>query len=155
MAIPEPDPPESSNMTPMIDVVFQLLIFFMLVTDMAKAQIEPLVLPYANKALKEKFNDETMLILNVLKDGSIKVQGKWLFNPKNEEDPKKLEDLLEARRQMKKYQEIPGKDDFVKYPIMIRCDRSTEFQHLQRILMIATKHGGVTRIQLGAKVDKE
>jgi len=155
MAIPEPEAPESSNMTPMIDVVFQLLIFFMLVTDMAKAQIEPLVLPYANKALKEKFADESMLILNVLKDGSIKVQGKYLFNPSKEEDPKKLEDLLEARRQMKKYQEIPGKDDFVKYPVMIRCDRSTEFQHLQRILMIATKHGGVTKIQLGAKVDKE
>jgi biopolymer transport protein ExbD len=152
--IKEPEDPEGFNLTPMIDVTFQLIIFFMLVTDMAKAQLEPVTLPWASKAEKEKFVDETLLVLNVMKDGKIKVQGKVLYDPKKEEDPKKLEDLLESRRQQKKYQEIPGKDDFVRYPVMIRADRSTEFQHLQRILMVATKHGGVTRIQFGAKKDE-
>jgi biopolymer transport protein ExbD len=148
-------PPEAKgpklDMTPMIDVVFQLIIFFMLVMDMSKAQLEQLTLPTAKKAIKEKFTDTTMLVLNVLKDGSIKINGKTYWTPKMGDDSKKLEDEFEARRQNKMYQEVAGKADWVKYPVLIRADRSTPFEHLQKILMIATHHGGVTKVQLGAK----
>jgi len=147
--------PGGMNMTPMIDVTFQLIIFFMLVTDMSKAQIENLHLPTANKAIKEKFEDTTMLVLNVMKDGAIKINGKTFWAPKNADDNKKLEDLFESRRQNKLYQEVQGKADWVKYPMLIRCDRSTPFEHLQKILMIATHHGGVTRVQLGAKQEQK
>jgi biopolymer transport protein ExbD len=139
------------DMTPMIDVVFQLIIFFMLIMDMSKAQLELLTLPSARKAIKEKFADESMLVINVLKDGAIKINGKLFWKPSMGDDMKKLEDEFEARRQNKKYQEVAGKTDWVKYPVLIRCDRSTPFEHLQKILMVATHHGGVTRVQLGAK----
>jgi biopolymer transport protein ExbD len=148
-------PPEPEgvkiDMTPMIDVVFQLLIFFMLIMDMSKAQLEPLTLPSAKKAIKEKYVDTTMLVINVMKDGAIKINGKVFWKPAMGDDMKKLEDEFEGRRQNKLYQEVAGKTDWVKYPVLIRCDRSTAFEHLQRILMIATHHGGVTRVQLGAK----
>lgn len=148
-------PPEiesdDMNMTPMIDIVFQLIIFFMLVTDMAAAQIEKLNLPTANKAIKEKFEDTTMLLMNVMGDGTIKIGGKTYWSPKSQDDARKLEDLFESRRQNKQYQEVAGKTDWVKYPMLIRADRSTPFEHIQKILMIATHHGGVTRVQLGAK----
>ena len=39
-------PPEL-DMTPMIDVVFQLIIFFMLITDMSQKELEELYLPKA------------------------------------------------------------------------------------------------------------
>ncbi len=139
------------DMTPMIDVVFQLIIFFMLIMDMSKAQLEVLTLPSAKKAIKEKFVDTTMLVINVLKDGAIKINGKVFWKPAMGDDMKKLEDEFEGRRQNKAYQEVQGKTDWVKYPVLIRCDRSTHFEHLQKILMIATHHGGVTRVQLGAK----
>ena len=143
------------NMTPMIDVTFQLIIFFMLVMDMSKAQLELLALPTASKAVKEKFEDTTLLVINVMKDGVIKINGKTYFNPKKDGDEnKKLEDLFETRRQSKEYQEVPGKAEWVKYPMLVRCDRSTNFEHLQKILMIATHHGGVTRVQLGAKQEQ-
>ena len=148
-------PPEVENdgfdMTPMIDCTFQLIIFFMLVTDMSAAQIEPLVLPIANKAIKEKFEDTSMLIMNVMSDGTVKISGKTFWSPKAQDDAKKLEDLFESRRQNKQYQEVAGKTEWVKYPMLIRADRSTPFEHIQKILMIATHHGGVTRVQLGAK----
>jgi biopolymer transport protein ExbD len=149
--IPKPLEDDTFNMTPMIDIVFQLIIFFMLVTDMAKAQLEPVVLPYANKAIKEKFEDTTTLVMNVLKDGTIKIDGKVYWSPKMGDENKKLEDLFEDRRQRKQYQEVPGKSDWVKYPLLVRCDRSTSFEHVQKILMVATHHGGVTRVSLGAK----
>lgn len=141
------------DMTPMIDVVFQLLIFFMLIMDMSKAQTEPLTLPSAKKAIKEKYVDTTMLLINVMKDGAIKIGGKLFWKPSMGDDMKKLEDEFELRRQNKLYQEVQGRADWVKYPVLIRCDRSTNFEHLQKILMIATLHGGVTRVQLGAKVE--
>ena len=148
-------PPEPEglkiDMTPMIDVVFQLIIFFMLIMDMSKAQLEVLTLPSAKKAIKEKFVDTTMLVINVLKDGAIKINGKTFWKPAMGDDMKKLEDEFEGRRQNKLYQEVAGKSEWVKYPVLIRCDRSTPFEHLQKILMIATHHGGVTRVQLGAK----
>jgi biopolymer transport protein ExbD len=154
--MPRPKPPGEPeqlkiDMTPMIDVVFQLIIFFMLIMDMSKAQLEVLVLPSAKKAIKEKFADTTMLVINVLKDGAIKINGKTFWKPAMGDDFKKLEDEFESRRQNKLYQEVAGKTEWVKYPVLIRCDRSTPFEHLQRILMIATHHGGVTKVQLGAK----
>lgn len=142
---------EGFNMTPMIDVTFQLIIFFMLVTDMAKAQLEPVVLPYAHKAIKDKTPDPLILVVNIMKDGTIKIGGKTYWHPKLGDDNKKLEDLFESYRANQKYQEVPGRSDFVKYPVLIRADRSTPFEHIQKVLMIATHHGGVTRVQLGAK----
>jgi biopolymer transport protein ExbD len=151
----EAEEPEGMVMTPMIDVTFQLLIFFILVTDMARQQLENVTLPKATKAIKTKLEDKSTLVLNVLPDGTIKIQGKVLFkpNPMNpaEEDSKKIADLFEARRQMEMYQAVKGKDDLVNYPVLIRADRSTPFQYIQLILMIAVHHGGVTQVQLGAK----
>ncbi len=152
-------PPEQAmdgfNMTPMIDIVFQLIIFFMLVTDMANAQLEPVVLPIASKAIKDKFVDPQVLVLNILKDGTIKNSGKILWAPKNGDNCDKLERIFQIRRQSKAYQEVPGDDKWVKYPILVRCDRTTAFEHVQKVLMIATHHGGVTRVQLGAKKEVE
>jgi biopolymer transport protein ExbD len=149
--LPEDLTPDGADMTPMIDVVFQLLIFFMITMDMSKAKIELLSLPTASKAIKEKHEDPTTLLVNIMKDGTVKIDGKTYWSPKNKDDAKKLEDLFEDRRQRKQYQEVPGKADWVKYPMLVRCDRSTPFEHLQKIMMIATHHGGVTRMQLGAK----
>jgi biopolymer transport protein ExbD len=146
---------EGFDMTPMIDCTFQLIIFFMITMDMSKAQIELLTLPTASKAVKEKFEDTSTLVVNIMKDGAVKIDGKVYWSPKSTDEGKKLEDLFEDRRQRKQYQEVPGKPDWVKYPMLVRCDRSTPFEHLQKIMMIATHHGGVTRMQLGAKQEQK
>ena len=46
------------NMTPMIDVVFQLLIFFMLVTEVAAMEIERAYLPIATEAVEDDQPDK-------------------------------------------------------------------------------------------------
>ncbi len=147
--------PDTFDMTPMIDCTFQLIIFFMITTDMSKAQIEPLTLPIASKAIKDKQPDTMTLVVNIMKDGAVKIDGKLYWNAKKGDDAKKLEDLFENRRSRKEYQEVVGKADWVKYPVLVRCDRSTAFEHLQRIMMIATHHGGVTRLQLGATQEQK
>lgn len=150
--------PEGFNMTPMIDITFQLIIFFMLVTDMSKQQTTPLKLPLATKAIKEKLDDLDLLLINVKDDGKMYINGQVFFKPPSDwsqYDAKLLESLFERRRAMTKYQEEPGNDMFAKYPVMVRADRSTNWQWVQMILAIATDRGGVTKVQLGAKMPQK
>ena len=131
-------------MTPMIDIVFQLIIFFMLVMDMSQVQTEKLELPSASTAIRDTRVDKHVLILNILKDGTVKVNGKRVGDAA-------MEGIFQTRRNMEKYR---GPDGTVTYPLLIRADRSAEFEHLQRITMIAAQYGGVIRLQLGAKMER-
>ena len=100
-------------------------------------------------------DDPQTLVLNVLPNGTIKYNQKTIFKPNHqkpeEAKTKKLEDLFEARRLQKRFQE-GGDENWVKYPVLIRADRRSPFQYIQLLLMIATNRGGVTKVQLGAKM---
>jgi len=54
------------DMTPMIDCVFQLIIFFMLVTDFANSQIERVMLPKATEAEEDKDPAKKRLMINLV-----------------------------------------------------------------------------------------
>ncbi len=54
------------NMTPMIDVVFNLIIFFMVITDMTQKDLEYLILPKADKAAKDEGKDTERIIINII-----------------------------------------------------------------------------------------
>lgn len=155
MAAPEVEEPEGMVMTPMIDVTFQMLIFFLLVTDMARQQLEDVKLPWATKGVKAKVEDPNTLVLNILPDGTIKLSGKILFrsdplNP-SKQDVQRLADLFESRKQQEKYQKVKGSIEEVNYPLLIRADRSTPSQYLQLVLMVASLRGAVTDFRLGAQ----
>ncbi len=63
------------NMTPMIDVVFLLLIFFLAATTFAREEVElDLRLPQAKSGQAGK--GDTQLIVNVFADGHITVDGR-------------------------------------------------------------------------------
>jgi biopolymer transport protein ExbD len=124
--------PENFNMTPMIDVVFQLLIFFMLATQMAAQQTEALKIPPASMAKDVKAPDE--LLVNVTAEGRVRVGGRTFSD-------EALESLFEGRRHLSKG---------LGYPVLVRADRSTNFEHVQKVLLIASAHGAVSRVHLAA-----
>ncbi len=62
------------DLTPMIDVVFLLLIFFLLTSIFSKPSI-PLNLPEAETA---KYTDEAVLSVVIKKDGEILLNGKMI-----------------------------------------------------------------------------
>lgn len=146
------------NMTPMIDVVFQLLIFFMLVTELSRRQVEVLNLPAATQAIKEEQVDNEEVIVNIMPPGEKAVR------PEQEQycvlrvlgqdvNVEWLEQLFRTRRNMAIYQEIPGNAaSNVKYPLLIRADRTVPWLEVQRIMMMATRYGGVYKVALGAKI---
>lgn len=129
--------PEGFSMTPLIDITFQLLMFFMIATDMSNRQVEALTLPGASKAVVVK-PLEPELVVNVMQDGRIRIGGRTFSD-------EALESLFATRSQRPRDQDAP---------VVIRADRSTAFEHLQKILTIASTHGRVTRIHLGAKQER-
>lgn len=153
---PVPDP-GSFNMTPMIDIVFQLIIFFMLIMDMSKRETTPLNLPEASKALEDSKPDESLLVINIMgddprhKNGDILVYGVSVDN--HPIDDNTLIAIFRKRREQPEYLEpggVKGKG-WAKYGMLIRADISTQWRHVQKVLTMAPIAGGVTRAELGAK----
>jgi biopolymer transport protein ExbD len=121
------------DMTPMIDCTFQLIIFFMLVMDMSSQQVEKMTPPTASRAVKD--DDPTELVVNCMPDGKVRVQGKALSDDA-------LDSLFASRKPR------PGGLDT---PVLIRADRSTPFETVQKVMMSASHHGAVTRLRFGAR----
>ena len=64
------------NMTPMIDVVFQLIIFFLVSSHLAKQESQlQLPLPTANSGSKQIEDNLPRLTINVLADGTLLMLG--------------------------------------------------------------------------------
>src|SRR5215216_1133999 len=80
------------NMTPMIDVVFQLIIFFLLSSHLAKQEKEfPMPLPTAQSAQPVAQDDRPRLTVNVLSDGTLLVANRTML-------PDDLKLILRERR---------------------------------------------------------
>lgn len=128
------------NMTPMIDCVFNLLIFFMLISDLNQKDLVELTLPVAYMAEEDKGQEEDdRVILNLDKYGQIIWKqktvnmdelGTILANAKDKYELKMrqkglsgLEDLGDGLRASKLY-------------VLLRADRDTPWQHVQWLMTV-------------------
>ena len=84
------------NMTPMIDVVFNLIIFFMIVTDMSQKELELLTLPKSSQAIEDSGDEkERRVIINIVKSKNFKQDKQVeIFIRKIEYDLDKLKEHL-------------------------------------------------------------
>ena len=115
----------SINMTPMIDVVFQLIIFFLVTSHFAKQEAHlPLPLPAADSAVALKDDSAPRLVINVTADGTLLFSGRALA-------PAELQQRLRERMA-----EL-GKDTEVR----IRADRSVPYQHIEPVLLACARAG--------------
>jgi biopolymer transport protein ExbD len=134
------------DMTPMIDVVFQLIIFFMLVTDMTQQELADLKLPIATESVKDE-QQEGRLTVNLLKDGTIQIKRKsfdTLDDPGTQQVIRAL--LADAVLKGKK-----DKDGLSERALLIRADQTTEFKHVQKLLRICGEMGiRIYKIHLAA-----
>jgi biopolymer transport protein ExbD len=116
------------NMTPMIDVVFQLLVFFLLVMDLAQRELEDITLPRASQCQKDDPNDSDFRkIVNLTWSGDIVIA-------RQNHDLKSLENALFLWKNSGLWKNEDG--GFCAKPILIRTDRGTEMKHCQKIMQI-------------------
>lgn len=82
------------DMTPMIDVVFLLIIFFMVITDLTQQDLEDVDLPVAAHAKPDTPDpNEWRPILNVIYDGEIIYKKKTYYDPELNTGKNKYDDL--------------------------------------------------------------
>lgn len=125
------------DMTPMIDVTFQLIIFFMLLMDMSTKELEDLVLPKAENASPDKPNpQDRRAVVNITADGRVLVKRDLLYDPKNDDGYVKLKEFLyQKARLMPKAPTEPGGSIMAPdKPILVRADQATPFKYIQKVM---------------------
>lgn len=86
------------------------------------------------------------LLLRLDREGVVTCGGKEVARCGEADHVKKFEAFFEGHRARVKRE--TGLD---KYPLEIRTAPDAPFEHVQAILMVATHHGGVTRVRLEKK----
>ena len=113
------------NMTPMIDVVFQLIIFFLVSGHLVKQEMQlPLPLPTARSGKEQSDGDKPRLTINVLKDGQLLLAGR---TTSTEDLAADLQDRFAKH----------GKD----LEVRIRCDRAVAYEHVEPVMLACAKQG--------------
>ncbi len=120
------------NMTPMIDVVFQLIIFLMLANDLSRKEIEELKLPPAANAQEDKGQGEQhRVIVNLIagKNGGpprLKVKGK-------EYDLRGFTQFITPLALKYKEPEPPNASELF---VLIRADKDARWQDVQWVMQV-------------------
>jgi len=149
----KPEEGHGMNMTPMIDVVFQLLIFFMLVTEMTHQELADLTLPKATEAVPDR-GERGRHTINVVYEqrGGEKVEvikvGLVEMTLDQLENRVIIPEALLWRDQAAG-EGKPGRPPASEKPILIRADESMEFGIIQHITARCVKHG-IYRISFAA-----
>ena len=111
------------NMTPMIDVVFLLIIFFLLSSHLARQESQlPLPLPLAGSGLEPDNDPAPRVTINVLSKGDLLLAGKPV-----------LSDQLQRRLSVESAER--GK----QLEVRIRSDRSVPYRYVEPILLACAK----------------
>jgi biopolymer transport protein ExbD len=113
------------NMTPMIDVVFLLIIFFLVSSHLAKQETQlKLSLPIAKSGIESPENETPRVTLNILESGQILMAGREI-----------LIDQLPSRLQALRATE--GDD----LEVRIRASRDTIYAFVEPVMMACTQSG--------------
>jgi len=113
------------NMTPMIDVVFQLIIFFLLSSHLAKQETQlALPLPAAESGRETVADDRPRLTINVLADGTLLIANR----------PIAADDLLGVLAERR----AAHGDEF---EVRIRGDRSVPYSRVEPVMLACTQAG--------------
>jgi len=122
----EPEEEPKMQMSPMIDIIFQLIIFFMVVSTFQRLEVEELKLPTASHS-KEREVLPGELTINIKKDGTIIVnQRKYT--------PEELENLLKdtVRRN-------PNLEFY--FGVNIRADAAVPCRYVLRAIKACSRAG--------------
>jgi len=120
----------SFNMTPMIDVVFLLIIFFLVASHLAKQDVKlALDLPVASTSEPDKEEEKSnRLIVNVLASKSAGTAVQVGGVTKN---PTQLQKLITQKRS--------EMGDMLE--VRIRCDQNTTYENVKPVMIAAVKAG--------------
>ena len=132
-------PSPKMGMTAMIDIVFLLIFFFMVVTDMSNMEIESVALPFALKA-HEDTDKEDRVIINITDKGKIR-------HMRRDQNEKQLGDLL---KEAAKRSGRDPEDNLPTISCKIRADSNAEYKFIQQV-MVQCMRAYIWKLSFGAR----
>ena len=134
------------NIIPMVDIVFQLIIFFLVATQVKKQEITGLQLPIAKTPEEIKKDETPPLIINIVRPQEDKARPYIVMGNRFN-----LDGLKRFLRSKKGALRLQGGD----MPILrIRADRDSQFKEVQNAL-IACRDIEIWKIRLSAIKKKD
>jgi biopolymer transport protein ExbD len=132
------------NLTPLLDVVFQLITFFMLVINFSNENYDARVrLPVAGSARPieegEKAAAEDRLVLNVDRQGHLLMNGRVLTSSKALQEIKHQADLVKLNLRAAGIK--PDASGGLPTTIILRADRDTPFSSLYTLITACQANG--------------
>jgi biopolymer transport protein ExbD len=156
-SLPNPPTEEAKlNLTPMIDMTFLLVVFFMLTIDLSQKEYVSLDLPFATKGKpdNDKEGDIPRFIVNLLPNGDVLVKGHQYKMASG--SPQEQENAIGAlRAELQNLTNNPQwrePDRSSKVPVMIHGDRNARWQYVQWIMQVCSDPSiGIYQIQFAVK----
>lgn len=132
------------NLTPLLDLVLQLVMFFMLVANFVMDELSDRIhLPVASQAKPLTARDPNVHYLNVTKEGKVILT---VGDPLTTPQEIRFHMLQLARTHA--LGEQKAKDEVT---VIIRADRETRFRDIHKT-MLAIKEAGFRKLQLRAQI---
>jgi biopolymer transport protein ExbD len=148
------------NLIPMIDIMFLLLLFFMLGADMGQRELEPVQLPKADEAMKDVQMKDRLTInahhrneVTCADYGRQKVcrdESHWKLGVKGKDctDPKVLAAVIEKDSASFRHVDAEGRT-LSERRVMIRADGAAPFALAQRAMNVCAGQG-IYKVEVGA-----
>ena len=125
------------NLTPILDMVFQLITFFMLVINFKAASLDMSVqLPVIGSALPTESGERDVLVLNVMPNGKLRMYGE-------ERDVETLHRArgAGARQSAGGGSSKAGTGSELPTAVIIRADRTTPYHYIHQVIQACQAHG--------------
>ena len=124
------------DMTPMIDVVFLMIIFFMIVSDLTQQDLADSRCPIADRPRTTR-REEGRMIVNILTGRRDRDQALQVEDPRQQSAVDALRNYLSIEVQKGEKEERASRNG--------RCSsgptRTTEFKHVQKVMRICGENG--------------
>ncbi len=126
MSLPRDSEPIAANLTPMIDVVFLLIVFFVLVSQIVEVENVDLDLPRPQDPASELPGEQPRIVINVLPDEAGRAGGYRMANRRYSADTAGMASLATSLAAL--YREKPA------LGVNLRADRSTQYRWVEPVL---------------------
>jgi len=138
------------NMTPLLDVVLQLVMFFMLCVNFVMEQVnEEVKLPEAIAAKALDRTTEYYHILNIDKKGITTIEGEVLDSPGKVKNAMKEKFELDKQRMQSRGKAADWEAGKGRSIVILRADKACNYKMVHDV-MTACREAGYSEIQLRA-----
>src|SRR5947199_3423702 len=135
------------NLTPLLDVVLQLLMFFMMCVNFVSEQVnQSIVLPVSQSARPMDKSEVAVLFLNVDRLGNLIVPGHDSLTSREQIGYYLRQQYADAERTDR----LSGGKGEVKTAVVIRADQNATYQQIYDVLQIC-KQVGYGKLHLRAR----